>query len=264
MNNSPKNDESSKNASRNNKSSSNRWWYNKRRTRKNKDTNQIENDNWRDNKQKVNDSVNSTYYKNNRYNNNNCCTTNNTNNTNNEKLNFDTILFNSINKLIGEMDDSKNNPIIKNITIKRISKTTDNKLVDRDNLHILTSSRETNIFNSKDKKEVEEFTLDITKEYDELDVSLNSLDSLIELGKKYNPATAHKYAINLKRLNTLVPTLEKLQSIIGMNTVKTAIVNQIIYFMSAFETNDNMLHTVIKGPPGVGKTLLAKIISSIY
>ena len=28
----------------------------------------------------------------------------------------------------------------------------------------------------------EEFTLDITKEYDELDVSLNSLDSLIELG----------------------------------------------------------------------------------
>jgi hypothetical protein len=164
------------------------------------------------------------------------------------------------------MDDSNNSPIIKNITIKRISKTTDNKLVDRDNLHLLTSSRETNIINSKDKKEEqkEEFTLDITKEYDELDVSLNSLDSLIELGKKYNPETAHKYAINLKRLNTLVPTLEKLQSIIGMNTVKTAIVNQIIYFMSAFESNDNMLHTVITGPPGVGKTMLGQIIGEIY
>ena len=268
--NTPKNGNTS-NAPTNNKSSSNRWWYNKRKTRKNRD---------------INDSINRTdqinnknlYYKNNRYNNisnisntsntinnDNCCTSTSTS-TNSDKSNFDTILFNSIHKLISEMDDSNNSPIIKNITIKRISKTTDNKLVDRDNLHLLTSSRETNIINSKDKKEEqkEEFTLDITKEYDELDVSLNSLDSLIELGKKYNPETAHKYAINLKRLNTLVPTLEKLQSIIGMNTVKTAIVNQIIYFMSAFESNDNMLHTVITGPPGVGKTMLGQIIGEIY
>ena len=292
MNNSSKNDDSSKNASTNNNMpSSKRWWYNKRKNRKNKDNNQIENDNLRNNKQKVNNSINSTsssllnvsgghtltgtsssllnvsgghtltgtsssllsdnkntYYKNNKYNN-DCCTSN----TNNEKINFDTILFNSINKLIGEMDDSNNSPIIKNITIKKISRNADNKII------------ETNIINSKeDKKEVEEFTLDLTKQYEELDVSLNSLDSLIELGKKYNPATAHKYAINLKRLNTLIPTLEKLQSIIGMNSVKTAIVNQIIYFMSAFESNDNMLHTVITGPPGVGKTMLGQIIGEIY
>ena len=284
MNNSPKNDNSSKNPKNDN--SSKRWWY-KRRTNKSslksdQTSKNRESDNWRDNKLPVNHSLNSqknavnvchlesdqkdnknTYYKNNRYSNtsnSNCCNSN-------EKLNFDTILFNSINKLISEMDDSKNNPIIKNITIKRISRNSDNNLVDRDNLHLLTSSRETNIINSnEDKKEEqkEEFILDITKEYDELDVSLNSLDSLIELGKKYNPATAHKYAINLKRLNTLVPTLEKLQSIIGMNTVKTAIVNQIIYFMSAFESNDNMLHTVITGPPGVGKTMLGQIIGEIY
>ena len=261
----------------NNRSSSNRWWYNKRRnrnasqgdqTRKNRD---IKNSNPVNNST---DQINNKnlYYKNNRYNNTSNSNTSNSNSTstnnNNDKLNFDTILFNSIHKLISEMDDSNNSPIIKNITIKRISKNTDNKLVDRDNLHLLTSSRETNIINSKEEKkedeQKEEFTLDITKEYDELDVSLNSLDSLIELGKKYNPTTAHKYAINLKRLNTLVPTLEKLQSIIGMNTVKTAIVNQIIYFMSAFESNDNMLHTVITGPPGVGKTMLGQIIGEIY
>lgn len=263
MNNSPnnaKNDNISKSASK-------RWWYNKR---KNKDNNQIKSDNWRDNKLPINHSLTSpkhtirdchlvndqkdnknTYYKNNRYSNNTS-----TNNSNNDsKLNFDTILFNSIHKLVSEMDDSKNNQIIKNITIKRINRNSDNNLI------------ETNIINSnEDKKEEkkEEFILDITKEYEELDVSLNSLNSLIELGKSYNPVTAHKYAINLKRLNTLVPTLEKLQNIIGMNTVKTAIVNQIIYFMSAFESNDNMLHTVITGPPGIGKTMLGQIIGEIY
>jgi SpoVK/Ycf46/Vps4 family AAA+-type ATPase len=34
--------------------------------------------------------------------------------------------------------------------------------------------------------------------------------------------------------------------------------------MSAFESNDNMLHTVITGPPGVGKTMLGQIIGEIY
>jgi len=51
---------------------------------------------------------------------------------------------------------------------------------------------------------------------------------------------------------------------VGMESVKTSIVNQIVYFMSSFESNDNMLHTVIAGPPGTGKTMLGKIIGEIY
>jgi SpoVK/Ycf46/Vps4 family AAA+-type ATPase len=34
--------------------------------------------------------------------------------------------------------------------------------------------------------------------------------------------------------------------------------------MSSFESNENMLHTVIEGPPGTGKTMLGKIIGEIY
>jgi SpoVK/Ycf46/Vps4 family AAA+-type ATPase len=34
--------------------------------------------------------------------------------------------------------------------------------------------------------------------------------------------------------------------------------------MSSFESNENMLHTVIAGPPGTGKTMLGKIIGEIY
>ena len=175
-----------------------------------------------------------------------------------ENSELDLMLFNSIQKIINEMDSSNGSPIIKNITIKKISKNCDNKTCE-------TNIYDSNKTNKKvEQKEEEEFILDISKEYDDLDVSLNSLDSLIQLGKKYNPTTAHKYAINLKRLNLLVPTLEKLQNTIGMDNVKTSIVNQIIYFLSAFESNDNMLHTVITGPPGVGKTMLGQIIGEIY
>src|SRR3989338_7766534 len=39
----------------------------------------------------------------------------------------------------------------------------------------------------------------------------------------------------------------------------------IIYFLQGFEEkNKNMLHTVVEGPPGVGKTKLGKILAQIY
>ena len=108
------------------------------------------------------------------------------------------------------------------------------------------------------------FCLNPHDEYEELDLKLDSLESLIELGKKYDEKTAHKYSINLKKLNLLIPTLEKLNNMIGISNVKKNIVNQIVYFMSGLETQDNMLHTVITGPPGVGKTALGHIIGEIY
>ncbi len=112
--------------------------------------------------------------------------------------------------------------------------------------------------------QVEEFVLDPTKEYEELDLKLDSLQALIDLAKLYDEKTASKYSINLKRIHSLAPILTKLQQTVGMESVKTSIVNQIVYFMSSFESNDNMLHTVITGPPGTGKTMLGKIIGEIY
>ena len=50
-----------------------------------------------------------------------------------------------------------------------------------------------------------------------------------------------------------------------MDNVKKTIVNQIIYFIQGFQDkNSDMLHTVIQGPPGVGKTMLGEIIGQIY
>jgi SpoVK/Ycf46/Vps4 family AAA+-type ATPase len=94
-------------------------------------------------------------------------------------------------------------------------------------------------------------------------IEIKSIDDLIYLGEQYKEGT--KYNINIKKLNDLVPTLKKLQKVIGMDNIKKSVTNQIIYFIQDFqEKNSDMLHTVIQGPPGVGKTMLGQIIGEIY
>ena len=92
---------------------------------------------------------------------------------------------------------------------------------------------------------------------------ISDIDDLIYLGSQYRPGK--KYNINVEKLYKLIPVLTKLKKVIGMETVKKTIVNQIIYFIQDFQDkNSDMLHTVIQGPPGVGKTMLGEIIGEIY
>ena len=93
-------------------------------------------------------------------------------------------------------------------------------------------------------------------------LEIKTLDDLIDLAKKYN--SDNEYSINLEKLYNLLPSLIKLKNIIGMTTVKDSIVGQIIFFLNEFDNNTDMMHTVIQGPPGVGKTLLGKIIGELY
>jgi SpoVK/Ycf46/Vps4 family AAA+-type ATPase len=116
--------------------------------------------------------------------------------------------------------------------------------------------------NKENKILKDNFEIIPNKIYDEINIKINTIYDLIELGKMYKED--HNYAINLKRLYNLIPTLEKLENIVGMENVKKTIVNQIVYFLSGLDVNDDMLHTVITGPPGIGKTLLGNIIGEIY
>ena len=92
---------------------------------------------------------------------------------------------------------------------------------------------------------------------------INNIDDLIYLGNQYEIGKI--YNINLEKLSNLVPVLTKLKNVIGMENIKESIINQIIYFIQDFQDkNSDMLHTVIQGPPGVGKTMLGEIIGEIY
>ena len=68
----------------------------------------------------------------------------------------------------------------------------------------------------------------------------------------------------LYKLSKLVEPLEKLNSMIGLSNIKENIVGQIIYNMQNLDENSDMMHTVIQGSPGVGKTMLGRILGEIY
>jgi SpoVK/Ycf46/Vps4 family AAA+-type ATPase len=94
---------------------------------------------------------------------------------------------------------------------------------------------------------------------------IESIDDLITLGKMYDRKEKKKYNIDIKILNKLIDPLVMLKTMIGMPKLKKAIVNQIIYFLQDFEEkNAHMMHTVIEGPPGSGKTDIANILAKIY
>ena len=94
---------------------------------------------------------------------------------------------------------------------------------------------------------------------------INTIEDLIDLGKSYKIEDTNKYTLDMETLNKLVEPLEKLQKMIGMKSVKDTIVNLILYNIQNFEKkNTSMLHTIIEGSPGTGKTEVAKIIADIY
>ena len=103
---------------------------------------------------------------------------------------------------------------------------------------------------------VHKFEIKDNINYDNLIEKYDSLEKLIKLGKAYSPEFKYKYAFDYEKLHKIVEPLEELQNVIGMESVKTSIVNQIMYFLLELEPVRDMLHTVIQGPPGVGKTLL--------
>lgn len=73
------------------------------------------------------------------------------------------------------------------------------------------------------------------------------------------------YSVNLETVHKLSIPLKKLKLMIGLHKVKDSILDMILYYIQNFEkSNKNMLHTVIEGPPGVGKTELGRIIGEVY
>ena len=100
-----------------------------------------------------------------------------------------------------------------------------------------------------------------------LDVFLNNIDDLIKVGKDYIDGKYddnYRYNINVYTLSRLVEPLEDLKKMIGMTNVKNDIFQLLLYQLQEFDNSKDMLHTIIEGEPGVGKTELAKILGRIY
>jgi len=92
---------------------------------------------------------------------------------------------------------------------------------------------------------------------------ISHINDLIKLSEKYVIKPTVKYSIDLHKLNKIVPHLKELNEMIGMDDIKKSLTYQLMYFLQGFEFK-HMLHTIIEGPPGVGKTCLGKILGKIY
>lgn len=116
--------------------------------------------------------------------------------------------------------------------------------------------------------------------------SVDTIDDLIELGYYYHCKRRTSYKdIDLEKLFNLIEPLMEMQNLVGMQSVKESMVDQILFFLQKLnkkekcnecincnanlqctntKENDDMLHTIITGPPGVGKTELGKILGKVY
>ena len=140
-------------------------------------------------------------------------------------------------------------------------------LIIPDNINNSNDSNDININNDNDinkkKKNKNKNKKIIEKELIIINKEIKTLDDLIEIGDNYDQSK--NYNINIKKIIDILPLLKKLNNIIGMSEVKKTIIGQIIYFLQDLQNkNEDMMHTVIQGPPGVGKTLLGHVIGEIY
>jgi len=101
-----------------------------------------------------------------------------------------------------------------------------------------------------------------------IDVEINNLSDLIDMINN-NPICSNiSYNINIENISKIKNHLIELNNMIGMNSLKNHILDQILYFAQGLHKNKNnngdFMHTVIYGPPGTGKTEVAKLLGKIY
>jgi len=106
------------------------------------------------------------------------------------------------------------------------------------------------------------------KEHIHIDTEINNVSDILKLIENYKADPSIKYNINIRALHNIKQPLEELNHMIGMNDLKTNIVDQILYFVQELHkdksSGGDFMHSVIYGPPGTGKTEIAKIMGKIY
>ena len=97
-------------------------------------------------------------------------------------------------------------------------------------------------------------------------VDINNFQDLIQLIRDNEYHEDCEYNIDLLSLHKIKDELEELNQMIGLESFKEEILNQLLYFAQQLHRGKNrdFMHTVLCGPPGTGKTEVAMILGKMY
>ena len=170
------------------------------------------------------------------------------------------IQINRYNKFLITLDNITHIPIVKNNDNHICNNTIVDQLIDLINADFILNNIISPFFIGNPPP-IEPTRINIEME-------INNISDLLKLMDTYKLDPSVIYNINMKALHNIKEPLNELNNMIGMKDLKNNIVDQILYFIQDLHkdktASGDFMHTVIYGPPGSGKTEIAKIMGTIY
>ena len=104
------------------------------------------------------------------------------------------------------------------------------------------------------------------KDMVQIDDPIESIGDILSILDKHKFDINKCYNIDLLAMNMVKNELIELNAMVGMKSLKSSVLNQMLYFMQDLHLGkeSDFKHTVISGPPGTGKTEIAKIMGKMY
>ena len=96
--------------------------------------------------------------------------------------------------------------------------------------------------------------------------NISKIGDLLTIIKNNNYDSSYSYNIDLKSLHKIKNELVEIDNMIGMDSLKESVLDQLIYFLQGLHSysKGDYKHTILYGPPGTGKTEIAKLLGVMY